>query len=206
MIWGDIAKVAGNLDDEASPRLSEISMIKSSRVPFRLLLLAFCFGCHEPSALTSNASSQSEEDARRASEVQAMAIDYESKLPPVPQISASDLLERPIDGLLLVDCRSQEERAVSTLPGAIAHQRLEERPEDYRESEIVVYCTIGYRSSKLVGELRAKGFTASNLRGGVLAWAHAGGEFIDAGGSTTAEVHVYDAPWDLLPSDYQSQY
>jgi hypothetical protein len=69
---------------------------------------------------------------------------------------------------------------------------------------IVVYCTIGVRSGRYTKKLIRKGFDAHNLAGGVLAWAHSGGEFVDLKGNRTDTVHVYGEEWDLLPPGYMS--
>ena len=115
-------------------------------------------------------------------------------------------------------------------------------------THIVCYCTIGYRSSYAARALMAHDrlcdqlatdapgnsslttdadgcapprVRVHNLRGGVLAWAHAQREFLgssspntDAGGdadgdggstvSRTRALHVYGRRWDLAPSNYET--
>lgn len=150
------------------------------------------------------------EDARRLGAIDAMLAGYAAKLPAVPEVTAAELLGRgaaaDADPVVLLDCREPYERAVSVLPGAISRAEFDADPQRYRGSPVVVYCTIGYRSTKLADTLRRRGFDAVNLRGGVLAWAHAGGRFVDAQGRATSRVNVYGSDWDLLPHAYQGEY
>ena len=44
--------------------------------------------------------------------------------------------------------------------------------ESYRHRDIVVYCTVGYRSGIFSKKLKDQGFYAYNLIGGVLLWSH----------------------------------
>jgi rhodanese-related sulfurtransferase len=122
----------------------------------------------------------------------------------VPDISVSHLIAgRDSSGMVVVDARPTEERKVSMIPGAITRDEFERHRGQYRDSMIVVYCTIGYRSGEYTGELREKGFEAYNLIGGVLSWAHAGRTFVAEDGEHTKKVHVYGRKWNLLPDDYE---
>ncbi len=135
--------------------------------------------------------------------VDELATGYESRWPQVPQVTAADLQALPLDQQpILVDARSRSERRVSVISGALSIDQLTDTPQ----RPVLVYCTIGHRSTQLAAELRQRGIDARNLHGGVLAWAHAGGHFVTAQGDPTRAVHVYDRPWDLLPDAYESRY
>jgi rhodanese-related sulfurtransferase len=108
----------------------------------------------------------------------------------------------------LVDTRTAAERRVSVLPGAIPLSELERRlvldePED-SNVEYVLYCTIGKRSSDEVRRLSQRHPKAAprlcNLRGSVLAWAHAGLPLAD---ENSKSIHCYASPWALLPEGYE---
>ena len=45
-----------------------------------------------------------------------------------------------------------------------------ERPELPRDRPIVVHCQMGGRSAKVTAQLRARGYDARNLTGGIQAW------------------------------------
>lgn len=130
-----------------------------------------------------------------------------SRYPGVSQISAEtlntwlsdpDSLNRPI----LLDTRAPEEFAVSQLHGAelapdeqTALQRLQERGKDQR---IVLYCSVGYRSSGLAEKLMKDGFTnVSNLEGSIFAWANEGRPVYRDDRQVEA-VHPYDKNWGKL--------
>ena len=122
-----------------------------------------------------------------------------------PEISAEDLMERmKKETIVLVDNREKEERVVSKIPGAISVQEFEDNSASYADKTVVVYCTIGDRSGHYTKKLRKQDIDAHNLKGGVLAWAHAGGTFIDSQGNTTNQVHVYGPKWNLLPAGYEA--
>lgn len=126
----------------------------------------------------------------------------EAAYPGTPTVAAAEVLAGPSAmPPVLVDARTEEERAVSMLPGAIEPEALGDTPRgDGRR--VVVYCTIGMRSAALTQRLRADGWDAYNLRGGVLAWAEAGGRFVAPDGTATRRVHVYGRAWSHLPPGF----
>lgn len=124
-------------------------------------------------------------------------------LPKVPEISATELAERvKRERLAIVDVREPREQAVSMIPGAMTRTEFEARKDDFRDSPIIAYCTLGFRSGKFAAKLRDQGFDAYNLRGAILAWTHAGEALFDAEGETR-RVHVYGRKWNLVASGYE---
>ncbi len=129
---------------------------------------------------------------------------YRLFAPKTSEITVPELLElKKTKRVILVDNRTLEEQEISMIPGAITNTFFEEKPEDYINDTIIVYCTIGIRSGKYVKKLIKDGFDAYNLKGGVLEWAHAGERFIDKTGKETNRVHVYGKRWNLLPTGYE---
>ncbi|MSO64930.1 MAG: sulfurtransferase [Alphaproteobacteria bacterium] len=84
-------------------------------------------------------------------------------------------LLRASDGPFVLDVREAWEVDICALPDshAIALGELDERIDEIpRDRQIVVVCHHGMRSLQAVMYLRAQGFVAaSNLKGGVDAWA-----------------------------------
>ena len=84
--------------------------------------------------------------------------------------------------VLFLDCREKEERAVSIIPGASSAEEFEDdfekQQDDGKETIVVCYCTIGYRSQKKVQELSKRlarsrpDVKAYNLSGSIVAWTH----------------------------------
>ncbi|GAB4202404.1 MAG: hypothetical protein OHK0013_15650 [Sandaracinaceae bacterium] len=107
---------------------------------------------------------------------------------------------------LLVDVRSQEEIAVSTIEGAIAapdRAALDALPLD---RPIVVYCAIGWRSVEAAEHLAARGARdVRNLEGGIFAWANAGRPVV-RDGTIVRAVHPVDSWWGLLLDDALEAY
>lgn len=77
----------------------------------------------------------------------------------------------------LLDVREPWEHALAALPGTrlIPLGELPGRVDeldDWRETDIVVYCHHGIRSAQAIGYLRSQGFTRlQNLRGGMDRWS-----------------------------------
>ncbi len=134
--------------------------------------------------------------------VELIRADY----PDVPTITAPSLRQAlPSADFLLVDVRSEAERAVSMLPGAITADEFEDRMDEFGRSgrTLVAYCTIGARSSAYVRRMRERGVDMINLEGSVLAWTHAGGT-LTAGNAPTKRLHVYGRRWNLAADGYET--
>lgn len=120
------------------------------------------------------------------------------KFPNVPTVTPSELAALQNTPLLL-DVREAGEFAVSHLAGA---HRAEEnvvaqldRLGIRADSPIVVYCSVGYRSSLLAVKLQEAGFqNVRNLEGSLFAWANAGLPLVNAGGPAEG-AHPYSILW-----------
>lgn len=96
----------------------------------------------------------------------------------VPEISVHDLKQRrdANDAPFVLDVREPYEAEIASI-GAdqlIPVDQLEDRLDELEvgdDQEIVVHCRSGGRSAKATALLREKGYNASNLAGGVLAWS-----------------------------------
>ena len=132
------------------------------------------------------------------------------KYPRVTQLS-TDSLQTWLEGVpdqadreipLLLDVREPEEYEVSHLAGAVtapsrkeALEALEEIPPD---RPVVLYCSVGYRSSEVADFLAKKGIRkVYNLEGSIFAWANEGRP-VYRGGERVHVVHPYDRVWGKL--------
>ena len=125
--------------------------------------------------------------------------------PDVATITAAALKEAlPTGNFVLVDVRTDKERAVSTLPGAISARDFEARLAELAAEgrTVVAYCTVGARSSSYAEKMGKRGVKVLNLEGSVLAWTHAGGDFVTSSGPTRS-VHVYGRSWNLAADGYE---
>lgn len=98
----------------------------------------------------------------------------------VPEIDVHEAKRRVESGARLLDVREAEEYGANRSPGAELIP-LSEFAERYRElpddEELVVHCRSGARSGRAVEFLRAQGYDAVNVAGGILAWAEEGLEY-----------------------------
>ena len=96
----------------------------------------------------------------------------------VPETTVQELKQRRDagDAPFVLDVRKPYEKAIADI-GAdtlIPLDQLEDRLDEleaHRNDEIVVHCRSGGRSADATKLLREKGFNASNLKGGTLAWS-----------------------------------
>jgi len=143
-------------------------------------------------------------DAAKQHKIEAMYAEYKESFPEVEDLSAEEVLRLMGRAkMVFVDVRKPKEQAVSMLPGAITDREFLQNVESYKDQQVIGYCTISYRSGKLARKLQRKGIRMINLRGGILAWIHAG-EQVYKNGKPVKKVHVYGKKWDLAPSDYES--
>ncbi len=119
----------------------------------------------------------------------------------VPTISVDSLAivsntQKPI----LLDTRAKAEFEVSHLPGAVWVDYdtfgLELVASLERNSQVVVYCSVGYRSEKIGEKLKTLGFKdVRNLYGGIFQWKNEGHEVVNQKGDPTDSVHCYNRLW-----------
>lgn len=127
-----------------------------------------------------------------------------SEFPEVEHLSAEELKSNLDSGKapIVLDVRSAEEYEVSHLKGAIRVDPDSDLPDFLRrldhEAPVVAYCSVGYRSSRLVERLRKEGFAqAKNLEGSIFEWANKGYP-VERDGTPVREVHPFDAKWGRL--------
>jgi rhodanese-related sulfurtransferase len=130
-----------------------------------------------------------------------------AKFPEVPQLSSAHLAvwladtSRP--NPVLLDVRTKKEFRVSHLPGARRVDPDASAAEVLRvagasNQALVVYCSVGWRSSALAERLRSAGLTnVSNLEGSIFGWANEGRPLM-AGDRPAATVHPYNQTFGRL--------
>lgn len=94
-----------------------------------------------------------------------------------PEITANQANEAITAGATVLDVREIEEFEAGHIAGAISLP-LSTIVEEYQKIEIngsvIVNCRSGARSARATAFLRSVGIDARNLKGGVIAWTHAG--------------------------------
>jgi sodium/bile acid cotransporter 7 len=144
-------------------------------------------------------------DAEKRARIDELYESYKSKFPNAPEMTVETLAKELAgpEPPVIVDVRSDEEREVSMIPGAISKKEFEKGRDQFSGREVVTYCTIGYRSGRYTQRLVDDGWDAHNLRGSILAWTHGGGE-LHRDGSPTRRVHVYGKAWNLAADGYEA--
>jgi len=106
---------------------------------------------------------------------------------------------------ILLDAREKAEYEVSHLKDAIwvgydtfqldsVVQKIQNK-----NSEIVVYCSIGVRSENIGEKLEKAGYTnVRNLYGGIFEWKNEGLPVVDSLGNETERVHAFNKHWGKL--------
>lgn len=182
----------------------------SKPVVFRIVRLAVCVAFIPVAALpvVSLPAVTAQEDTEDNTMFWSTTLKMiRAKFPGVVQLSTDSLqtwldesamAERP----LLLDVREKEEYEVSHLKGAVsaltekeALQALEGVPP---EKPVVLYCSVGYRSSEMAGFLQKRGFgKVYNLEGSIFAWANEGRP-VYRRDERVHKVHPYDLVWGKL--------
>ena len=130
----------------------------------------------------------------------------EHRFPEVTWISTQELANWLADksrpAPLLLDVRTPEEWNMSQLPGA-RHAEPKTPVENVtagisKDTPIVTYCAVGYRSAEFATRLRTAGFTnVRNLEGSIFQWANEHRPLVQ-GEQPVSRVHPYNALWGRL--------
>ena len=119
----------------------------------------------------------------------------------VPIIKSAQVVKLQAKGkkIVFLDAREIAEYKVSHIKEAIHvgydDFDLKTVKDISKNTTIVIYCSVGYRSGKIGKKLREAGFTSVfNLWGGLFDWANNGNEVYKNGKKVTT-VHPYNKNW-----------
>ena len=117
----------------------------------------------------------------------------------VPTISVQDAAKCARQTLFL-DAREEDEFMISHIPAAkyVGHKRFKRKNVEVldRDTPIIIYCSIGYRSEKIGEKLLKMGFTnVHNLYGSIFEWANHGLPLEDSQGQPATALHTYNKKW-----------
>lgn len=101
--------------------------------------------------------------------------------------------------LIILDAREEAEYRVSHIENAIwvgyKDFDMKKLPVG-KNSDIVVYCSVGYRSEKIGEKLQDAGYkNVNNLFGGIFGWKNQGYSVVDSNNNETQKVHAYSKSW-----------
>lgn len=102
---------------------------------------------------------------------------------------------------VFLDAREPVEYQVSHIEGALNvgfnHFDLQSVAHIPKDTPVIVYCSVGFRSEKIAKKMQENGFTAvSNLYGGIFEWVNEGYTVV-CNGAPTSRVHAFDRIWGI---------
>lgn len=120
----------------------------------------------------------------------------------VSLITAEELkkVEKTKTPLLIIDARERNEFNASHIKNAkyvgYDNFKMKTLKDVDKETTIVVYCSVGYRSERVGEKLKKDGYKkVLNLYGGIFDWVNKGFPVYDDSGNQTKKVHAYDKSW-----------
>lgn len=116
----------------------------------------------------------------------------------VPLIKTSELSGKT--NTIILDTRSPEEFDISHIAGATMIDYDNFSKSDVKniekDSEVIVYCSVGYRSERIGEKMQKMGFTnVRNLYGGIFDWKNQDKEVLNKNQQPTDSVHTYNKSW-----------
>jgi rhodanese-related sulfurtransferase len=117
----------------------------------------------------------------------------------VPELSVDSAKAISDSATIWLDAREENETQVSGINSAtpVGYDKFNIKTLDgiSKNSKIIVYCSVGYRSEKVAEKLIKAGFTdVSNLYGGIFEWVNAGNKtYINK--IITPKIHAYNKVW-----------
>jgi len=112
---------------------------------------------------------------------------------------------------LFLDARESKEFEISRIKNAknVGYEKFDIAcmKDIDKDTNIVVYCSIGYRSEKIGEKLKAAGFMhVKNLYGGIFEWVNSGRPLVDNQGKKTNLIHGYSRTWGIWVDSYTTVY
>lgn len=117
----------------------------------------------------------------------------------VPEISCAELNSN-YHNYIVIDTREINEYKISHLPNAIhvgyENFNLSKMDKIDKSFKIVAYCSIGYRSEKIVEKLIQAGYNnVQNFVGSSFEWANQSLPLVNSKNDTVKMIHAYDKMW-----------
>ncbi len=129
-----------------------------------------------------------------------MATNMAGKKAPTISMAEVQKKQKASEKIVFLDSRESEEYKVSHMAEAIwvGYDNIDWTKINGidKNTTIVIYCSVGYRSGKLGEQLIKKGYkNVKNLYGGLFNWANNGGKIVNSSGVQTTEIHGYNKTW-----------
>jgi len=124
---------------------------------------------------------------------------YKNTVPVIKPEQMSFELKRDTT-LILLDTREIAEYKVSHIRNAknvgFDHFNIDSLKNIQKNSHIIVYCSVGYRSERIGEKLLANGYSnVNNLYGGIFEWVNSDYPVVDTNNVNTNKVHAHSKLW-----------
>lgn len=118
----------------------------------------------------------------------------------VPLVTCDELKKQK--NTILLDTRTKREFEVSHIKNArwVGYEefKIGSVKDIAKETPIVVYCSVGYRSERIGEQLQRAGYkNIKNLYGSLFEWSNQGNEMVDIQEKPTTKIHAYDHIWGI---------
>ena len=116
----------------------------------------------------------------------------------VPEISVA--ATKQLEKVTYLDAREKEEFEISHIKDAIwigyNDFEISNIPNIDTNQNIVIYCSVGYRSEKIAQKLENAGYTkVYNLYGGLFEWYNEGQPIVNSKNQPTDKIHGFNKNW-----------
>ena len=116
----------------------------------------------------------------------------------VPEMAVPEV--KKLDNVVYLDAREREEFEVSHVENAVwigyDDFDLAKIPAIDTSQNIVIYCSVGYRSEKVAKQLKDAGYkNVYNLYGGLFEWYNEGLPLVNKKNEVTDKIHGYNENW-----------
>ena len=130
-----------------------------------------------------------------------LKVMYTHAVPLLTPVQLYQQLQKEKGKPLLFDTRTLAEYNVSHISGAklMDYQKfsIEQLKEVPKDTPVVLYCSVGYRSERIGEKLQKAGYrNVQHLHGGIFGWVNQGWPVYNKGGKTN-QVHAYSRKWGL---------
>lgn len=124
-----------------------------------------------------------------------------SRLEEITKFEAAGMTPPP-QQFVLVDVRSDRERSISVIPGAISQAEFERNQTKYSGKVVIPYCTIGGRCGDFSRKLAQDGWTVRSYRGSIVEWVQNELPLVTPKGESTTLFHPNGGTF-RIPSKYR---
>ncbi len=117
----------------------------------------------------------------------------------VPEVSVDQIASANFH---ILDARAYREFEVSHIEGAtwVGYDDFDigRLAGISKQATVAVYCSVGYRSERIVNTLHRQGYAhVVNVYGGIFEWVNTGRPVVTSDGSQTETVHAYSKLWSI---------